>query len=246
MRLTFCLLMLVAMNSHAEPVALRYSIADSWAMPMVGFKEGEPAEGIMYDIMLSLAQQVGHPATFRVLAQARLEGAMDQAMIDVRCLVTPEWLRAKGDYVWSQPFLEQHDVLVSTRQHSEPVNVQELPRQSIGTVLNYIYPSLQPLFDAGKLQRDNARSQQQVLQMLIIGRFNYAVSNHWAIDWINRDRKPQDTLHRVAHLHSQTLACMVRNDPSLPVHQLLTTLAQMQSTGEIDRIINRYTSPSAP
>lgn len=80
--------------------------------------------------------------------------------------------------------------------------------------------------------------------MLIIGRFNYAVSNQWAVDWINKDLKPADQLHDVALVQEQMLSCMVRNDPQLPTKKILSTLSAMRQSGEIERIISRYTAPA--
>ncbi|PTT32481.1 amino acid ABC transporter substrate-binding protein, partial [Pseudomonas sp. HMWF021] len=57
--------------SAAEP-PLRFVVADSWAMPMVQLEHGHPTQGILHDIMLSLATQVGVPAEFHVLPRTRV------------------------------------------------------------------------------------------------------------------------------------------------------------------------------
>ncbi|NMY38044.1 MULTISPECIES: transporter substrate-binding domain-containing protein [Pseudomonas] len=245
MRWTHWILLLAALPCQAQPPPLRFAIVDSWAMPMVRHENGQPTEGILFDVMQSLAQHVGHPAHFQVLPRARVQSAMDHGEVDVRCFVSRSWVGPNADqYLWSEPLIQQRDVLVGTRQRPAPVDLQSLERQSVGTVLSYTYPSLQPLFDAGKLQRDDARSQDQVLQMLIIGRFNYAVSNQWAVDWINKDLQPADQLHAVALVQEQRLGCMVRDDPQLPTGKILNTLSAMRQSGEIERIISRYTAPT--
>lgn len=245
MRLIACALMLAALHCQAQPEPLRFSIADSWAMPMVQIENDQPTHGIMFDMMLSLARHVGQPAEFHVLARARLQSALLHGEVDIRCFVAQSWVAdTAGDYIWSLPFIEQRDVLVSQRKMMRPVNPHTLTHQPIGTVLNYIYPSLQPLFDAGQLQRDDARSQEQVLQMLRAGRFNYAVSNQWTLDWFNQHLKPEQQLQTVAVLQEQTLGCMMRNDPKLPIQKILSALAQMKNSGEIEQIILRHTAPA--
>lgn len=247
MRLILCALLLAVMTDHAHSAALRVAVADSWAMPMIEVTDGQPTSGILYDLILSLAHHLGQPAQFQVLARARVQSAMEHGEVDIRCFVAPAWVgHSARNYLWSEPLLEQRDVLVSTRKHLNPVNVQTLPQQSIGTVLSYTYPSLQPLFDAAKLHRDDARSQEQVLQMLIARRFDYAVSNQWALDWVNKNRQQTDQLHSVALIQEQWLSCMVRNDPHLATGRILDTLVNMRDSGEIERIIARYTTPSAP
>ncbi|MBM1189632.1 substrate-binding periplasmic protein [Pseudomonas weihenstephanensis] len=247
MRLILCALLLAVITGHAHSAALRVAVADSWAMPMIEVTDGQPTSGILYDLILSLARHLGQPAQFHVLARARVQSAMEHGEVDIRCFVAPAWVgHSARNYLWSEPLLEQRDVLVSTHKHLNPVNVQTLPQQSIGTVLSYTYPSLQPLFDAEKLHRDDARSQEQVLQMLIARRFDYAVSNQWALDWVNKSREQTDQLHSVALIQEQRLSCMVRNDPHLATGRILDTLVNMRDSGEIERIIARYTTPSAP
>ena len=117
--------------------------------------------------------------------------------------------------------------------------------QSIGTVLNYRYSTLDPLFANGQLRRDDARSEEQVLHKLVAGRFKYAVANEWIVDRFNQNLPMDQRLHKVAMLEEQSLGCVVRNDPDLPVQQILRTLLQMKMSGEIDDIIKLYTGENA-
>lgn len=245
MRLVWGVLALITANCFAAPVPLRFSVADSWAMPQVEIENGQPTQGIFYDLMSSLARQIGRPAEFHVLARARVQLAMQHGDIDVNCYTTQSWLpNPQNDYLWSTPLLMQRDVLISNAVHSSPVSPQALPRQRVGTVLGYTYPTLQPLFDNHQLIRDDARNQEQVLQKLAAGRYDYAVSNQWNLNRFNQALPPAQRLQEVALLQEQPIGCAVRNDPALPVQQILRTLLQMKMSGEIDEIIERYTGHS--
>jgi polar amino acid transport system substrate-binding protein len=194
----------------------------------------------MYDVMASLANQLGQPARFQVLARARIATAMLHGDIDVRCYVTQAWLDdLPGDYAWSVPLMMQRSVLVSTSE--QPVTLAELAPQAIGTVLNYRYTGLAALFASGRLTRDEARSEEQVLHKLLAGRFQYAVINEWTVDRFNQTLTPEHRLHKVAVVDELSLGCIVRNDPNLPVQQILRTLLRMKVSGEIDEIIQLYT-----
>ncbi|NWA09312.1 substrate-binding periplasmic protein [Pseudomonas gingeri] len=242
MRVVWGALVLMTANCFAAPAPLRFAVADSWAMPLVQIDNDRPTQGILYDLMTSLAQQVGVPAEFHVLARARVQSAMEHGEIDVRCYAAQSWLpNLSGDYIWSIPLLMQRDVLISNAEHPRQVRPQSLPRQPVGTVLSYTYPTLQPLFDSGQLIRDDARNQEQVLQKLSAGRYHYAVSNQWSLDWFNQKLMPEQQLHAVAVLQEQPVGCFVRNDPALPVQRILRTLLRMKMSGEIDGIIGLYT-----
>ena len=208
---------------------------------MVQYERGRPTQGILYDLMLSLATQVGVPAEFHVLPRARVQSAMEHGEIDVRCYAAQSWLpNQSGDYIWSIPLLFQRDLLISRQGLPNTLDPADLPRQSIGTVLGYTYPTLQPLFDANRLYRDDARNQEQVLEKLHAGRNRYAVSNQWTLDWFNQRLLPQQQLQSVAFLQEQRVGCYVRNDPKVPVQRILRTLLRMKMSGEIDDIIRLY------
>lgn len=244
MRVVLGALWMISLVSLAAPAPLRFSVSDSWAMPMAQLENNQPTQGILYDLMLSLATQVGHPAEFHVLARARIAGAMESGDIDVRCYVAKAWVEVdnlQGDYIWSVPLMVQRNVIASLQAAPKPVHIGELKPQSIGTVLNYRYAALDPLFASGQLTRDDTRSEEQVLRKLVAGRYKYAVINEWILDRFNLKLPPGQRLHTIAVIDEQSLGCIVRNDPNVPVQQVLRTLLRMKMSGEIDDIIKLYT-----
>lgn len=246
MRFALGALLLVSLSVAAAEVPLRFVVSDSWAMPMVQMERGRPTQGILHDMMISLATQVGMPAEFHVLPRARVQNAMDHGEVDIRCHVSQSWLpNLSGDYIWSVPLVVQRDLLIGLRDSPTSVNLADLPRQSIGTVRGYSYPTLQPLFDADRMHREDARNQEQVLEKLLAGRYRYAVSNQWTLDWFNQRLLPDRQLQSVALVHEQTVGCYMRNDPKVPVQRILDTLLQMKMSGEIDDIIRLYTGNPA-
>lgn len=246
MRLAWGALLLISLDGVAAEAPLCFVVPDSWAMPMVQLERGRPTQGILYDVMLSLATQVGVPAQFHVLPRGRVQNAMEQGEVDIRCYAAQSWTpNQSGDYIWSIPLWTQPDLLVSRPDAKDSVNPAHLPHQSIGTVLGYSYPTLQPLFDTNRLYRDDARNQEQVLEKLYAGRNRYAVSNQWTLDWFNQRLLPQQQLQGVAFLQEQRVGCYVRNDPKVPVQRILRTLLRMKMSGEIDDIIRLYVGAKA-
>ncbi len=246
MRWAVVALLGISLNAMAAQAPLRFAVPDSWAMPMVQLQDGRPTQGILHDVLLSLATQVGAPAQFVVLPRARVQSAMEHGDIDVRCYAAQSWLpNQSGDYIWSVPLWFQRDLLISRKEQPAQIDPAQLPRQAIGTVLGYSYPTLQPLFDADQLQREDARNQEQVLEKLLAGRYRYAVSNQWTLDWINQRLLPEQQLQGVAVLQEQNIGCYVRNDPNVPVQRILRTLLRMKMSGEIDDIIRLYTGASS-
>lgn len=245
MRRALVLLWLCSAYSLAEPPVLRFSVAESWSMPLMRIEQGQPVEGILFELMQAAAREAGVRAQYHVMARLRLQEAMESGDIDVRCYVSTQWLTSRpGDYLWSIPLIEQRDLLVG-RPGDSPIAPDALPPQALGTVLGYSYPTLAPLFARGQLQREDSRNQELALQKLQAGRYQHAVSNQLTLQWFNRGLPAAKQLHGLAVLEEQALGCMVRNDPALPTQAMLRAFVRLKQSGEVERIIERYTQALA-
>ena len=241
LRRLLALLLVWAAQSAAEQPVLRFSVAESWSMPLVRIEGNQPVEGLVYDLIQALAKEAGVRPQYHVMARLRLQEAMSNGDIDVRCYVSTRWFNDRpGDFVWSIPLIHQRDLLVGRVGDSTPIPPEQLPPQAIGTVLGYTYSTLQPLLDQGRLRREDSRSQQLVLQKLQAGRYRHAVSNQLSLQWFNQGLPPEQQLQALAVLEEQELGCMVRNDPAIPTQGLLRALVRMKQSGEIERIVQRF------
>ncbi|SEP59993.1 polar amino acid transport system substrate-binding protein [Pseudomonas cuatrocienegasensis] len=237
--LVFACLLLVGKATADEQRPLRFSVSDSWAMPMMQIVEGQATAGILYDLQLRLAQKVGRQAELLVLPRLRVQQMLVRGEIDVRCYVNPAWLtESHHQYIWSVPFMVQHDLLVA----HQPVAVEptQLHGETIGTVLGFTYPTLEALFSSGQLRREDARSQELVLEKLKAGRQRYGISNSMTLAWFNRHQSPTQQLYPVKALASDLVACIVRDEPDVPTMRLLRALVQMSQDGEFEEILARY------
>lgn len=223
----------------AEQAPLRFSITESGVMPMALISNGEAVDGILHDLAIQVSEKVGRRADLQVMPRMRVHRALLNQEIDVRCYVNPAWLDTPySGYAWSVPFMLQRDLLVS--RSAQPVAPEHLTMQSIGTVLGFHYPTLEALFTAGQLQRDDARTQGLVLRKLAAGRYDYAVTNELALLWFNRGRSEPERLHEVHELTHVEVACLVRDAPDVPTQALLNAMRQMQERGEFAAILQRY------
>ncbi len=233
------LLLTLSGTSFAAERALRFSINDSWAMPMVRIEDGKAVEGILVDLHQRLAAKVGRKAEMVVMPRMRVQHALDTGDIDVRCYVSPNWVNSGHyRYIWSLPFMTQRDVLAGvTPEKLEP---EQLLNERLGTVLGFTYPRLEPLFASGQIQREDARTQDQVLLKLSARRNRYAISNELSLHWFNRHQAPGEKLHYLSEVASDPIACIVRDAPDVPTMALLRAMVQMKQAGEFDEILARY------
>ncbi|WP_095100715.1 ABC transporter substrate-binding protein [Pseudomonas sp. Irchel 3A5] len=238
------LLLLIALPVDATEPPLRFSVAESWSMPLVQLDNYQPTSGILFDIMQSLARQVGREAEYHVMPRLRVQAALERGEIDIRCYAAQAWVpNLSGDYFWSLPIIYQRDLLIASAATAAGPYPEQFDNETIGTVLGYNYPDLQYLFDNHQLVREDARNQEQTLRKLVAGRYHYAVASQLVLDWLNRDLPPDEQLKSVALIADQPAGCIIRNDPSLPTQNILRTLVRMRVSGEIQQIVDRYTAP---
>lgn len=237
------LLLLSQASAAAEP-PLRFSVSESWSMPLIQLDEGEPTSGILFDIMKSLARQLGLRAEYHVLPRLRVQAALERGEVDIRCYAAQAWApNLSGDYSWSLPILYQRDLLIASAGTAAGPYPRQFDSETVGTVLGYNYPELQHLFNNHQLVREDARNQEQTLRKLVAGRYNYAVSSELALDWVNRDLPADQRMKVIAMVSDQPAGCIIRNDPGLPTQKILRTLVRMRVSGEIQRIVDQYTAP---
>lgn len=241
MRLLPLALLLLSAALGAEERPLRFSVTESWAMPMMQIDNGKATGGILFDLQQRLAQKVGRRAELLVMPRLRVQQMLVRGEIDVRCYVNPAWLQeSHHQYIWSVPFMVQRDLLVGRNGASDPLKARPLQGEVIGTVLGFSYPKLQPLFSSGGLRREDARTQELVLNKLEAQRYQYAVSNELSLDWFNRQQPPARKLQPVREVASELVACIVRDEPDVPTMQLLRALVQMSNDGEFSAILAKY------
>lgn len=241
MRLLPLIALALSAFATAEERPLRFSVTESWAMPMMRIENGQATGGILYDLQHRLAEKVGRRAELQVMPRMRVQQIMVRGEIDVRCYVNPEWLQeSHHQYIWSVPFMNQRDVLVTRNKSSQDLRPEQLHGKAIGTVLGFTYPRLNSMFARGQLRRDDARTQELVLDKLMAHRYDYAVSNDQALKWYNRHLPPGQHLHEAHELAVDLMSCIVRNEPDVPTMQLLRAMVRMKEDGEFEEILSRY------
>ncbi|RMM55084.1 Extracellular solute-binding protein [Pseudomonas syringae pv. atrofaciens] len=242
-----CLLLLLPQTGRAAQGTLSFAVNEGWTMPMMHITEFRPESGILFDIMQSLAHHVGLEASYHVMPRLRIQSALERSEVDMHCYSAQAWYPdLSGDYLWSLPILYQRDWLVASAATAAGPYPEQFDNETVGTVLGYTYPALQHLFEAHKLVREDARTQNQTLGKLMAGRYNYAVTNQLILEWTNRNLPAGKKLMPISMVAEQPAACVIRNNPDLPVGRILRTLVQMRLSGEIQQIIDHYTTPTTP
>lgn len=186
----FMLAMAWAMGWSAPVSAqtvLRVSASSSWNMPFADVMGDRLDTGILHDLYEAVAKKAGLTWIAVVLPRKRLDGAVVNGDVDLRCHFNPRWTKTPDLYFWSKPLFAHSDVLFGHERTPAARDLSMLPRGSrVSAVLGYAYPALEPAFAAGNLVREDAVDEEKVMLKMTAGRTAYGIVNSAALDWYHR------------------------------------------------------------
>lgn len=221
---------------------LRFAVGQTWALPFGDWREGRLSGGLMLDLMSQIAANAGAQPSYTVLPSKRVDAALAQSEVDLHCFISPKWTQhPASDYRWSVPILQLEDVLAAAPgSAATPLPLASQVQEPIGTVLGYSYQTLEPFFQAGQLRRDDAPTQDRMLEKLARSRTRYAVVNSLVLDSFNRSRPANEQLVRLQTVENSSTYCLLATHPGLEPQRILAAVRKLVESGQLKAIVARY------
>ena len=233
-------LLLVCTTVLAHDAPIRFSVSDSTTMPLIDLQDGSPIDGIIYDLYLRIAEKLAREPEWVVTARTRTQPLLAEDHVDANCYMNPAWLTEHdASYRWSVPFMTLRTALVAAAD-APKVGLADLRGERIGTVLGFQYPEAAEQFANGELIRDDARTENQVLEKLDAGRNRYAIATETSVDWFNKDRPACCHLQVIERLMEFPVHCLVRDDSDAHAQEIINVLEEMERDGEFEEIQAQY------
>lgn len=232
----------MAAPDDGRPV-LRFIVGEDWAAPYLELRGGRPVGGLALELMESVARAAGARPEYLMLPPKRTQPALHAGEADLMCMMSPRWLAqplAAGRI--GPPMVMLEDVLAVAPGAGElgPLDLAAQQGLKVGTVLGYRYQTLGPLFEAGHLVREDAGTQQAMLDKLARGRTDAAVVDRLVLARYNRGRPAAESL-RARQVVSQTVThCLLGGKTRLPSRRLHQALGAVVERGELARLMQRY------
>jgi polar amino acid transport system substrate-binding protein len=179
--LALCVLLLGG-GAAAQPATLRIAASEANGSPFVIYdRAGRLSAGLARDIMANLAVELGRQPDFRNPPRSRIELLLQQGELDAACFLAPDWVAEPQKLAWSPPLFSIQQVIVQPASSALEASPEGLQGRRIGAQLGFTYPELQPLFAAGRLQRVDAPTLDNTLDMLARGRVDAVVNVDLAV-----------------------------------------------------------------
>ncbi|WP_159665211.1 ABC transporter substrate-binding protein [Andreprevotia sp. IGB-42] len=227
----------LAVTAHADN--LRFSVTESWVMPLARLEQGRLADGILFDLMSQIAVASGYKAEFVTLPRKRVDAAFADGTVDVRCYVSRSWVQRSDAYRWSGPLFSNEDMIVSLQPRPAVNTLADFTGARLGTVLGYVYPALEDEFRSGALLRDDAADELTTLRKARLGRTDLVVMHRLLIDWV-RKQDPTQPLYLIYPVQRFDAECGVSKRSRIDATRVLAAIETMRRNGDIERILQRY------
>lgn len=232
-------LCLAAPPADAQTRPLEALVSDGWGPPLVmPGPGGNGFDGLLPDLYRAIAGRLGVPVRISNLPRKRVEAEL--LSYDLHCYATPGWLppALAGALAWSEPVLAHVNLVIA--QAGQPAPPPGPLMGVMATTLGYVYPSLEPGFAAGLLERSDSQRAPSVVDKVAAGRTDYGVVNAVVLRWHLRTYPDlRDKVTVVREIDPAEVRCAMRPDgpyaPAVP-----KALAALRDSGELQAIRDRW------
>ena len=234
--LTWSLALAAAAAAPPSPPSLVVLVDTGTEMPMAAFHDNQLVDGMHRDLGLALAASLGRQAVFLGLPRKRIGLALEQGKGDLICMYIPAWL--PGNFLWSQPFFPQREVVVTDTSVPRPAGLADLKGQAIATVLGYFHPELERLLGPGFVREDGPSSSAN-LRKMAVGRLHHVVTQQSMLDYHQKTGQ-RLSVYPPMLVKSYQGQCAVSPRGQVSVETINKAIAHIVNGGEVARIMARY------
>lgn len=230
----------ILLATAAAGAELRFSASSAWPEPYGLFNDDALVGGLVFDIGNALAEELGMTARWVVLPRKRIDIAVADGQIDVRCYTMPQWVHDPASYRFSPSLFSIDNLIIGRTGVARLSSAGDLAGKPVGSVLGFVYPILEPLALRGKLLRDDAITQQQVYQKLTIGRTNYALGDALSLAYFLRKHPGYPFAEWRLKFDQVEFQCAVPKHAKVDAALVMQSLQHLKTSQRIEKIVARY------
>ena len=235
--LIFCLL--IQINSHArETSELRGAIPAGLTAPLLF--EGKPGEvsGLVYDYTNEIIEALGKKSSITLVTRNRLYDYLNSGQVDLLCYSSPAWSTTDEQLKFSKPLFTKHEVIIGPSPI--PKKVSAFKGKTIGTIIQYVYPKLDPMFKDGQLHREDGISEESNLRKLLNNRISYIVTDQIFLDYFKVEHPKIDLDRERFFLQDYPITCSFSPNGRIKEKDLNAAIENLKTSGKLERIFRKY------
>ncbi|QLY26663.1 ABC transporter substrate-binding protein [Bdellovibrio sp. KM01] len=222
-----------------DKTEIRAAIPEGLAPPLVFANRGK-YEGLVVDYVNALAEAMDRKASFSMVTHYRLNSYLLKGKLDILCYTSTVWDDAVGKHDFSKTLFIKREIILGPAPM--PKKVSGLEGKTIGTILQYVYPSLDPYFESGKIKRDDNVSEEGNLKKLMSGRIQYVVTDQIFIDYFRMDNPNITKDREELFLRDYPIVCSVSRKGRVKKADLDKAINEIKTSGKLKAIFRKYGS----
>ncbi len=217
----------------------RTAIPAGLAPPLLIENKGKK-EGLIVDYATALAEAMGRKATFSVVTRYRLNGYLQKGQMDALCYNSTLWDDNRQNVDFSKVLFIKREIVIGPSPM--PKTVEGLKGKTLGTILLYVYPALDPYFESKKIIREDNFSEEANLKKLLHGRISYVVTDQIFLDYF-RLQDPNIVKNRQAmFLKDYPISCSISRKGHVTKKELDHAIDEIKRSGKLEQLFKKYGS----
>ncbi len=241
----YCIyLFLTWVRADEQGPYLRIAYGQHNGEPYVMTTEGRVLAGIVKDLGDELAARLHLVPEYVNIPRKRLDGAIQKGDADVSFISSKKWTPNETAYLWSEVLFVERDVFLFVRKADPPYErLEQMEGLKVGTILGYVYPELDSLFELGYLVRDDALNLEQSINKLLNGRVDVVVNADRMSEYLVKRKNLAGLLEFGRFpLDSNEIRARFSPEKLLPVkfEQINKALNEMIEEGFVERVLEKY------
>lgn len=232
-------------NVKTIPRPVVYALNNNDSPPFIMFDTSTETPtvrgGIFFELALEIGKQLQRPLIFVLLPRSRLHSDLAEGTADLVCFDNEIWSgKFAKKYDWSLPIFRQSDHIISLKSLTGETRIRslsDLKGQTLGTTLNFVYPSLDPLFKKGLITREDADSGYANVIKLNLKRLDHIVLNKLEYEFY---KKTNPHLTRAEFdIDPIDVKCAVSKKSDLKIAELNAAISAMKKNGRLNKVFNQ-------
>jgi polar amino acid transport system substrate-binding protein len=239
--LSFIIVILTSVSFAAtsDKTEIRAAIPAGLAPPLLFERKGQQ-EGLVIDYVTALAEALGRKASFSVITRNRLDSYMLKGQMDVLCYTSRAWAINQQELDFSKPLFVKREIIIGPSPM--PKDVKELKGKTLGTMLQYVYPSLDPYFEDHKIGREDNVSEEANLKKLLHKRIHYVVTDQIFLDYFRMENPDIVKNRQAMFLKDYPISCSISHNGRVNKKDLDKAVDEIKRSGKLEQLFQKYGS----
>lgn len=220
---------------------VRFNVSPNGYPPYLINENGKHS-GIMWDVVTAIAERLGYEVIPEQIPRKRVDQMLREGYIDATTRAR-EWTDNPEQFAFTDPVVDIEEVLFVPKDSDLEFEVPEdLFSYTLVTHLGYVYPSLEPHFQAGDITRFDVSRDKDMFHYVLHGEdMDAAVADQLVGRWILRNENMQDEFRTTsAKLSHYGFRLMLRKDCEAFAQSFNRELDAMKHSGELEEILSNY------